>query len=238
MLRIVGRMVVLVITLFACLALPPRHATTASASAGMPVSACQTQQIITAKRSLSSAKASRLVGLCTSAERHYYKVQFWTGKKHRWTLYLRHRNQSCAQLNRHSLLVGPEALCFRARQQVRVHSAKLAANRRQIESLTTPTWCQGLSGNRAIGCLMAYRSWPSRAEWNSLDYLWDKESGWITTKHNPSSEACGIPQGLNNCSYGYDPVAQIRWGINYILGRYGNPSNALAMWGSRRPCWY
>lgn len=230
MLRVVGRMVMLVITLFACLALPPRHATTASASAGMPVSACQTQQIVTAKRSLSSAKASRLVGLCTSAERHYYKVQFWTGKKHRWTLYLRHRNQSCAQLNRHSLLVGPEALCFRARLQVRVHSVKLAATRRQIESLTTPTWCRGLSGNRALGCLMVYRYWPYEYEWRALDTLWQRESHWNTYSNNPTSDACGIPQILNNCAEGYDPSVQITAGLNYIQGRKDErtPTGALA----------
>ncbi|WP_183068936.1 hypothetical protein [Streptomyces sp. gCLA4] len=34
------------------------------------------------------------------------------------------------------------------------------------------------------------------------------------------------------------PQAQIKWGLDYIKGRYGSPSKALAFWNGRNPHWY
>lgn len=64
-----------------------------------------------------------------------------------------------------------------------------------------------------------------------LDYLWSHESGWNPNSVNKSSGACGIPQA-HPCSKikkqqgSNDWQAQIRWGVNYIAGRYGgDPCN-------------
>jgi membrane protein involved in colicin uptake len=89
--------------------------------------------------------------------------------------------------------------------------------------------------NRALGMQMcADRGW-STSQCNDLDKLWQKESGWNHNAHNGSSGAHGIPQALPGSkmgSHGSDwatnPATQIAWGLDYIAGRYGNPSNAWA----------
>ena len=77
-----------------------------------------------------------------------------------------------------------------------------------------------------------------RSQWPSLRELWTHESGWIPSKRNPSSGACGIPQALP-CSkipkFG-SIKSQIKWGLNYIKGRYGSPAAALAHWYANN--WY
>jgi hypothetical protein len=86
---------------------------------------------------------------------------------------------------------------------------------------------------RDIGRFLAARSpyfWTG-SEWRALDELWGRhESGWSVYANNPTSSACGIPQAMNDCSYGYNPWVQIRWGLRYIKGRYGAPSAALSHW--------
>ena len=73
--------------------------------------------------------------------------------------------------------------------------------------------------------------------------LWRRESRWNPNAHNQSSGAHGIPQSLpasKMASHGSDyytnPYTQIRWGLDYIAGRYGNPTSALGH--SNRTGWY
>jgi hypothetical protein len=64
----------------------------------------------------------------------------------------------------------------------------------------------------------------------ALQALWNQESGWNAYAVNPSSGAYGIPQSLGH-GHPYalgDYKAQIIWGLNYILGRYGSPNAAWA----------
>lgn len=92
--------------------------------------------------------------------------------------------------------------------------------------------------NRKLGKeLAAERGWTG-AEWNCLDQLWQRESGWDHTAVNPTSQAAGIPQLLPSAGHeipaGYhdDPSIQIQWGMNYIAERpnYGTPCKAWAFW--------
>ena len=60
-----------------------------------------------------------------------------------------------------------------------------------------------------------------------------RESEWVITATNPSSGAYGIPQALPTsklATAGSDwrtnPVTQIRWGLDYVKGRYGTPCAA------------
>ena len=69
-------------------------------------------------------------------------------------------------------------------------------------------------------------------DYNNLVSLWEKESGWSVTARN-SSGAYGIPQACPASkmkSHGDDYLTnyktQINWGIDYIKGRYGNPTKA------------
>ena len=81
------------------------------------------------------------------------------------------------------------------------------------------------------------------AEFDCLVALWNRESHWNVYSNNTSSGAYGIPQALPGskmASAGADwatnPDTQIRWGLGYIMGRYGSPCNA---WGhSQSVGWY
>jgi TP901 family phage tail tape measure protein len=80
-------------------------------------------------------------------------------------------------------------------------------------------------------------AWSGGPFWSAWDMLWNRESGWDQFAYNASSGATGIPQAL---PYNKMPKsawlpsqggsanvhAQETWGIGYIQGRYGNPSNA------------
>lgn len=99
----------------------------------------------------------------------------------------------------------------------------------------------GSSRDIARSMLAAY-GWGDD-QWQCLDALWNRESGWNYQNLNRSSGAYGIPQALPGskmASAGADwrtnPATQIRWGLGYIQGRYGSP---CAAWGhSERRGWY
>lgn len=78
--------------------------------------------------------------------------------------------------------------------------------------------------------MAAQRGWTG-SEWTALYQLWVKESNWNPNARNVWSGACGIPQAYP-CSKIVDKstAGQIQWGLNYIDGKYGSPSNAWATW--------
>lgn len=78
-------------------------------------------------------------------------------------------------------------------------------------------------------------------QYQCLEKLWTRESGWNYKAANPTSSARGIPQTMMSVhfksnwetsaeakAYMEDPAAQINWGLNYILGRYATPCKAWA----------
>lgn len=76
------------------------------------------------------------------------------------------------------------------------------------------------------------RGW-SEGQFTCLVKLWNRESGWNSRAENRSSGAYGIPQSLpanKMASAGADwrtnPATQIRWGLDYIAGQYGDPCEA------------
>ncbi|MFD6698444.1 MULTISPECIES: phospholipase [unclassified Microbacterium] len=79
-------------------------------------------------------------------------------------------------------------------------------------------------------------------QFQCLNSLWNKESGWNYQAYN-SSGATGIPQSLPGdkmASAGDDwqtnATTQIRWGLGYISSVYGTPCSA---WGhSQATNWY
>ena len=77
-------------------------------------------------------------------------------------------------------------------------------------------------------------------EFDALNRLWQKESGWNPNAVNKSSGAWGIAQILPSAHpdvrRNNDGRAQIDWGLNYILKRYGSPAAAWAH--SQRTNWY
>ena len=94
--------------------------------------------------------------------------------------------------------------------------------------------------NQALGQKMAAAApynWTG-SQWQALDQLWTRESGWSNIADNASSGAYGIPQSLPATKMpaaaqaspagSSSPSAQIAWGLQYIKDTYGNPVNAWA----------
>jgi hypothetical protein len=97
--------------------------------------------------------------------------------------------------------------------------------------------------NKAIAKEMLSSFGFGADQWGCLEALWQKESGWNERAMNRYSGAYGIPQSLPGskmASAGPDwqtnPATQIKWGLDYIKGRYGSPCNAWAH--SQRVGWY
>ena len=83
------------------------------------------------------------------------------------------------------------------------------------------------------------------AQFSCLDTLWQHESDWDPTAENPTSGAYGIAQALpaaRMASVAEDwisnPVTQVKWGLEYIAGRYGSACNAWSFWQRHYPHWY
>jgi hypothetical protein len=106
-----------------------------------------------------------------------------------------------------------------------------------------PASCQSYTGNRAIGCTLMLQWGFGIDQAPCLVSLWNRESGWNPKSKNGGSGAYGIPQavpGNKMAVYGADwqtnPVTQIKWGLNYIKGKYKTPCGA---WGhSQSTGWY
>ena len=65
-------------------------------------------------------------------------------------------------------------------------------------------------------------------EYKCLAILYGKESAWNPAASNGSHY--GIPQGKSEWLKDQDGYAQVRWGLDYIGHRYGEPCIALDHW--------
>ena len=116
----------------------------------------------------------------------------------------------------------------------------------QIAGYARPAYKAGNAGSFTGGSLIhaspgAAQAWARQElsgrgmlnQFGDLVNLWNQESGWRWNADNPSSGAYGIPQSLpasKMASAGSDwhdnAATQIKWGLDYIAGRYGNPAGA------------
>lgn len=73
----------------------------------------------------------------------------------------------------------------------------------------------------------------AQSDWQYVDYVVSRESGWNPNATNASSGACGLVQALP-CSKvpgnGYNPVDNLRWANGYATGRYGSWAGAYNFW--------
>jgi hypothetical protein len=106
-----------------------------------------------------------------------------------------------------------------------------------------PSSCNVYTGNKKIGCAVLVGYGFGLDQMPCLEKLFDRESHWNPTALNKSSGAYGIPQaspGSKMASVGADwktnPETQIRWGLNYIKGRYKTPCGAWSH--SQSTGWY
>lgn len=99
---------------------------------------------------------------------------------------------------------------------------------KSIARKLVPSYFPGEDADKEFGCLVT---------------MWTKESGWNLHAENPSSGAYGIPQSLPGskmASVGPDwktnASTQIKWGLQYIKGRYQTPCGAWSRW--QQQGWY
>ena len=78
--------------------------------------------------------------------------------------------------------------------------------------------------------------WAPGTFYSCLNNIWTRESGWRYNAENASG-AYGIPQALPGskmatagADWATDPTTQIKWGLGYIQGRYGDPCKAWTFW--------
>lgn len=90
--------------------------------------------------------------------------------------------------------------------------------------------------------LMKSYGWGGE-QFECLDSLWTRESGWNYRAENKSSGAYGIPQALPGsklatagADWRTNPETQIKWGLGYIKDRYKSPCGAWSH--SEKIGWY
>jgi hypothetical protein len=90
--------------------------------------------------------------------------------------------------------------------------------------------------------LVSDRGWGS-GQFQCLNLLWTRESGWNYRAQNAGSGAYGIAQALPGskmasvaADWRTNPITQMKWGLNYIVERYGTPCGAWAH--SQQTGWY
>ena len=139
-----------------------------------------------------------------------------------------------------------KAIAKRAAEKLTAVTKKAAAAKSSKSvpySGSIPSSCKEYSGNKAVGCSLMLKAGFGIDQFPCLDKLWTKESHWNAKASNSSSGAYGIPQALPGskmATFGDDwrtnPATQIKWGLNYIEGRYNTPCNAWSH--SQSTGWY
>lgn len=122
--------------------------------------------------------------------------------------------------------------------QAEAAAAAAAAAAAELAAANTP------DGARAFAADLAASQYGWGADqFQCLDRLWQKESGWSYTAYNASSGATGIPQSLPGSKmatagddWQTNARTQITWGLGYISSAYGTPCSAWSH--SQSMNWY
>lgn len=120
------------------------------------------------------------------------------------------------------------------RTQAEVAAAEAAA----IAAANTPEGARATARNLAA----SQYGW-GESQFQCLNQLWQKESGWSYTAYNASSGATGIPQSLPGskmaaagADWQTNATTQVTWGLGYIASAYGTPCSAWSH--SQAVNWY
>ena len=127
-------------------------------------------------------------------------------------------------------------------EQLAKRAERIAASTASASPEVLPTDVNPNS-NRGLGYHLMLQFGVAADQWQYLDALWQRESGWNHLAKNASSGAYGIPQSLPGSKmadvapdWRTNPETQITWGLAYIAARYGNPRGAWEH--SQRVGWY
>ena len=122
--------------------------------------------------------------------------------------------------------------------QAAAASAAAAAAAADIAARNTPDGARAFAADLAA----AQYGWGAD-QFQCLDKLWQKESGWSYTAYNASSGATGIPQSLPGskmatagADWATNAATQATWGLGYIKSAYGTPCSAWSH--SQSVNWY
>lgn len=133
-------------------------------------------------------------------------------------------------------VLAPLKAAQEAKAKADAEAAAQAASAPAVTKPAAPMAVAPLGDVKAIAYAMVCAKWGCD-QWNYVDYIVGRESGWNPNALNPSSGACGLFQALP-CSKmgGTDINTQLNWGMGYIAGRYGTPAGAYAFWQAHH--WY
>ena len=127
-------------------------------------------------------------------------------------------------------------------EQLAKRAERIAASMASASPEVLPTDVNPNS-NRGLGYRLMLQFGVAADQWQYLDALWQRESGWNHLAENASSGAYGIPQSLPGSKMAQvapdwrtNPETQITWGLAYIAARYSNPRGAWEH--SQRVGWY
>ena len=132
---------------------------------------------------------------------------------------------------------------IKKKKQIKIVKRKAKSyTKSKVRKVITPKVSSNAYQNYAHDLVIGTYGW-SEYDFQCLVKLWNRESGWNPNAHNKSSGAHGIPQSLpaskmrsEGIDYYTNGYTQIRWGLKYIKGRYGSPSNAWQH--SQKHHWY
>jgi hypothetical protein len=155
----------------------------------------------------------------------------------------------------HKLTTAAENAVTNADKAAKAHDAAVAAAQKAAAEAAAKAAAEAQAAAEALARVntpdgaraVAQSMMASKYGWGSdqfqcLNSLWNRESGWNYQAYNPSG-ATGIPQALPGskmASVGSDwatnAATQIAWGLDYISRGYGTPCGA---WGhSQSSGWY
>ena len=156
----------------------------------------------------------------------------------------------------HKLTAAADTAVTNANQAAKAHDAAVAAAQKAAAEAAAKAAAEAQAEAEALARVdtpdgaraVAQSMMASKYGWGSdqfqcLNSLWNRESGWNYQSYNAGSGATGIPQALPGskmASFGSDwatnAATQIAWGLDYISRGYGTP---CAAWGhSESSGWY
>ena len=133
-----------------------------------------------------------------------------------------------------------DARAAEAKAQADAAAAKAAADAAAAAAAAKAAAAQAAANTPAGAKATASALAASRFGWGAdqfqcLDNLWTKESGWNYRAYNANGGATGIPQALPGSKMGTvapdwqtNATTQVTWGLQYISAAYGTP---CAAWG-------
>ncbi|MGA0567570.1 phospholipase [Rathayibacter sp. KR2-224] len=137
-----------------------------------------------------------------------------------------------------AVVAAQKAAQLAAQEAAAKAAAEAQAAAEALSRVNTP------DGARTVAqSMMASKYGWGSDQFQCLNSLWNRESGWNYQSYNAGSGATGIPQALPGskmASFGSDwatnAATQIAWGLDYISRGYGTP---CAAWGhSESSGWY